>query len=466
MTLMVALALLLVQPTVIRLEAESGFMEGPRAAAEIKGFSGTGYATDFTADKAKITFKFKARKGIYAMTYGFLSPSGPKGVEAIVNGFGTSGKVPQTKEGFERAPLGKVELVDGENTLSVERGWGYYSLDYVELAPAPPPPKLLPVKPDLITPDPSPEAKRLMEFLAVNYGKRTLSGQYGTKDGLVVHRLTGQWPAVFGADFMDYSPSREAYGSRPKRDTEHWIAAAKKGQILKLSWHWNAPSGLLDRMIKGDDGREIDARWYKGFYTNATTFDVAHAMNDPASEEHKLILRDIDHIAVELKKIQAAKISVLWRPLHEAEGKWFWWGAKGPEPCKKLWRLMVDRLVKHHKINNLIWIWNSVDPAWHPGDDVVDMVAVDAYPSDRQDSLVSTWEDLLTRFNGKKMLALTEFPGPPDVERQWRFGVRWSFFVGWTGLLGPADSPLDLVRSTFASPLTINEEDVKVELRF
>ena len=37
---------------------------------------------------------------------------------------------------------------------------------------------------------------------------------------------------------------------------------------------------------------------------------------------------------VELKKLQASKIPVLWRPLHEAGGKWFWWGAKTSTAAK------------------------------------------------------------------------------------------------------------------------------------
>jgi mannan endo-1,4-beta-mannosidase len=67
-------------------------------------------------------------------------------------------------------------------------------------------------------------------------------------------------------------------------------------------------------------------------------------------------MKDIDTIAVQLKKLQSKGIPVLFRPLHEAEGGWFWWGAQGPEPCKKLWRILYQRLTHHHRINNLIWM--------------------------------------------------------------------------------------------------------------
>ena len=68
-----------------------------------------------------------------------------------------------------------------------------------------------------------------------------------------------------------------------------------------------------------------------------------------------------------------------WRPFHEACGRWFWWGSKGAEVCIKLYRLMYDRYVNYHKLNNLIWVWNSPKKEWNPGDDVVDIYSVDYY---------------------------------------------------------------------------------------
>jgi len=82
---------------------------------------------------------------------------------------------------------------------------------------------------------------------------------------------------------------------------------------------------------------------------------------------------------VQLKRLQDAGVPILFRPLHEAEGAWFWWGAKGPEATKELWLLLHDRLTNHHKLNNLIWVWNSLLPAWYVGDDTVDILSADVY---------------------------------------------------------------------------------------
>ena len=73
----------------------------------------------------------------------------------------------------------------------------------------------------------------------------------------------------------------------------------------------------------------------------------------------------------------------LFRPLHEAEGAWFWWGAEGPEPCKKLYRLLYDKLTNEYGLDNIIWEWTGytyeTSAAWYPGDDVVDMIGYDKY---------------------------------------------------------------------------------------
>lgn len=64
--------------------------------------------------------------------------------------------------------------------------------------------------------------------------------------------------------------------------------------------------------------------WWSGFYTRATDFNVATALADTTNANYTLILRDIDAIAVQLKRFEDASVPVLFRVLHEAEGGWFW----------------------------------------------------------------------------------------------------------------------------------------------
>lgn len=438
-------------PETVRLEAEAARLDGPRIAVARSGFSGSGYATDITGDKARIVWSVRAAPGIYLARVRFATPGGPKGFEVSANGSRSAAMFPDTRDGWAIQDAGRIELRAGDNEVAIERGWGYYDVDYLELVPAPKPRALKPVPDRLVDAKASPEARALYTKLLKSYGAKTWSGQYEPLESEYVREKTGRRPAILGGDLMDFSPSRLPYfaksGEVVKDPIPGLIAATKAGQAVTLSWHWNAPFGLLNT---------TEQRWYSGFYTKATTFDVTRAMADPNSEERKGIDRDIDAIAVQLKRLQTAKVPVLWRPLHEAEGGWFWWGAKGPAPAKWLYRLTYERLMKRHGLHNLIWVWNSGKADWYPGDDVVDVMSVDHYPSDRRDALSSSWDDLLVRFDGRKPLALAEFPGAPDVARMRRFGVRWLYFTSWTGDVGPKSTSPDLLRSTYRSPFVVN----------
>src|SRR5690625_3008303 len=230
---------------------------------------------------------------------------------------------------------------------------------------------------------------------------------------------------------MDYSPSRVEYGASTD-DVERGIEWHEQGGIVAFGWHWNAPKDLLNT---------DEHPWWSGFYTDATTFDVEYAMNHPESEDYKLLLRDIDAIAEELKKLQEAGVPVLWRPLHEAEGGWFWWGAKGPEPVIELWKLMYDRLTNDHQLNNLIWVWNSIDEDWYPGNDYVDIVSFDSYPGEQNYVPQSAqYEALVELSNNKKLIAMAENGPIPDPDLLSTYHSNYLYFTTWNGLLEEQNS--------------------------
>ena len=140
----------------------------------------------------------------------------------------------------------------------------------------------------------------------------------------------------------------------------------------------------------------------------------------------------MDAIAKELLILQAANIPVIWRPLHEADGGWFWWGAWGPDSCKTLYRLMFDRYTKVHKLRNLIWLWNSVTPSWYPGADVVDILGYDSYPAIGDHGPVDTqYQELIALGNDTKMVTLPEVGNIPDPSILKLYHADWSYFVTW-----------------------------------
>ena len=449
-------------PASIHLEAEDAQISGnPQVQTERAGFSGAGYVSDFTKDGDKISWTIPdAAPGIYQVRVRYHA-SDRKGYDVEINGARTSAMFAPSSAGFDTADAGRVELRGGKNTLSIEKGWGYYDLDAVDLVPITIDQTVAKPPATLVDAQAAPAARALMQFLVNHYGTTTLSGQVTAQDNDYIRQITGQTPAIFGGDFMDYSPSRVANGATPEGTSEKFLQRARDGQILALMWHWNAPSKLINADYVDKNGNKIQALWWRGFYTDATTFDLQAALADPNSPDYKLLLSDIDAIAVQLKKFSDAGVPVLWRPLHEAEGGWFWWGAKGPEPFKKLWRILFERLTQQHDLHNLIWVYTAgSDPDWYPGDDVVDVVGADSYPTDYTDPLTGTWDDLNARYGGRKLIALTEVGKVPDVAKMWRLGVKWSYFTSWSGDLGPKAVPPKVLKTDYNAPVVTNQNRV------
>ena len=200
-------------------------------------------------------------------------------------------------------------------------------------------------------------------------------------------------------------------------------------------WHWNVPK-------KADSG--IDD------YTatmSETDFN-AQKVTEDGSWENGIVKADLEKVAVMLKQLQAAKIPVLWRPLHEAAGQFFWWG-RDADSFKALWVMMFNYF-KEQGLDNLIWVWtseNKDDAAWYPGDEYVDIIGRDLYGKTVEECAEEF--KALTELYGDRMIALTECgyyadgeKSEPigDISAQWNAGVFWSWFMPWYGTVGEGDA--------------------------
>lgn len=411
------------EETWLRFEAEAGIAYGTEKSSSGEGYSGEGYVTGFEQAEDALTLILKApTKSLYEIQVGYRGRHGDKVTVMRLNDEPAGDLQLPASSGFEEVYAGKLLLDEGENELTFVSSWGWYDLDYVDIRPASArePHRVENV---LVTPEPSVEALALHQFLIEQYGNRILSGQQTLQDALQLGWTYGKLPAIAGFDLIDYTPSRTERGST-SREVEDMLTWHDKGGIVTLAWHWNAPMDLVDSESQP---------WWRGFYTEGTTFNLQEALADPDSQGYALLLRDIDVIAFQLKRLQEARIPVLWRPLHEAEGGWFWWGAQGPEPAKALYRILYDRLTVKHGLDNLIWIWNSEDADWFPGDDVVDIVSVDSYPEPGDHHPVSrSYDNLVRLVDDRKLVALTENGAIPDPERMIQYGAHWSWFCTWS----------------------------------
>ena len=453
-----------------RYEAESGNLVRTVFSNRVPGYSGTGYVTEFDNQDSETDYfelSVDVPEGLYEMWVGYRSPYGPKGYDYQVDGEFGSGMFDQTSS-FAEDSAGLFHLNSGINTLGIYEGWGFYDVDYLEFRPFTPT-ALTPISPVLTDSQANQHTQVLMNYLSSQYGSKTLSGQqHESNKNLAfpvqsyLNKSGGMIPAIRASDFIAYSPSRIQHGDNPRNESEESIAWAQQtGGVVTMSWHWNAPADLVNDQCGQSCGPD-DYPWWRGFYTQGTTFDLPGALANPSGSDYQLLLRDVDAIAGELQKFEDTGVPIIWRPLHEAQGAWFWWGATGPEVFKELWNLTYDRMTNVHGLHNLIWEFTS-SPAegdfldWYPGDDVVDMVGLDIY-TDPSSSMSGQWHDTLEQFNERKMIALSETGTLPIPELMDQWGIDWSYFSPWNGTFVDDMSPADLQATLMSEDIITLDE--------
>lgn len=447
-------AVLLAAPVIY--QAESGALNGTVVSTALAGYQGTGYVDGFdtAGDYCQVTVTV-ATAGMYNITFRCADTSGDKTNDLYANGVLQSSVVFPSSSGWVTVSGGMVPLNAGTNTLRLQDNWGWIFLDWfgVEAAALP----SLNVSKTLVNANSTAATKCLMGYLVDGYGSRVIAGQVGATDTIWLNTTTGHYPALRGFDMMDYSPSRVAYGVADPMEVENAIAWYQSGGIVQFQWHWNAPTALLNTTAEP---------WWSGFYSAATTFDLGAALANTASPEYADILRDIDAIAVQLKRLQTAGVPILWRPLHESQGAWFWWGAKGSGPCKQLYALLYDRLTNYHGLNNLIWVWTTQDNAeaanWYPGDSMVDIVGADIYLTGLNYSpSTGMFYNIVNLFGGRKMVAMTENGTLPDPAQMQAQQARWAYFMTWTGFENnTAQNAVTQVQNVFGSAYVTTREEL------
>lgn len=405
-------------------EAEDARLSGTVKAVE---GSATAYVSGFKNDNDSCTFTIDIdADGFYDLDFVIASEGGYKENYVMMDG-DSLGTVSVESQDFSDAVISRVYLTQGTHEVAVAKYWGWIKLDkLIVQASERVDEGIYQVSADLVNKNATEETRRLMSYLADTYGKNVLSGQYcdqgqSGREMAAISAVTGKYPAVLGLDFMEYSPSRVANGSTgsaTERAIEYW----ENGGIVTFCWHWNAPEKYL---------KDI---WWKGFYTESVDIDLAKIMSGEDEEGYNLLMEDIDAIARQLSILQDAKVPVLWRPLHEASGGWFWWGAAGPEAYKQLYILLYDKLTNEYGLNNLIWVWNGQDREWYPGDGYVDMIGEDIYPGERvYSSQVNKYLEAVNYTPNTKMTVLSENGCVPDPELMERDGAMWGFFCTWSG---------------------------------
>ena len=262
----------------------------------------------------------------------------------------------------------------------------------------------------LSNPNATAETQSLYRFLNDTYGKHVISGQQestwmGSEDYEfeIIRNASGKLPALRGLDYMgdDFAGCN--------RRAKAWYA---KGGIVTICWHCGAD--------------------FSGSHTESmnTNLDWDKALT-PGTNEYNALIAGMDKGAKALKELQEAGVPVIWRPFHEFDGKWFWWGKGGAENFKKLWRIMYDRYTKDWGLDNLIWnlgYCGDVNDGWYPGDAYVDIIGADTYV-DHTGSLLPMYQK--TARVADKPVCLHENGPIPDPDKLAAEGSNWLWFMTW-----------------------------------
>lgn len=420
-------------------EAEDAVMSGDvKMAATRAGYSGTGYATGFT-QKDGNSWSFKAeipKSGHYTFTVRTASDSYKENYLTI-NGK-QAGIIYSDGDGaWHDTKIESVWLEAGTATISIGEYWGWFDLDSITIEEGSGVDDSVysSATSDLVNPNANKRTVDIMKYLKSIYGQKTLSGQSCTLNKSTeieaIHDLTGKYPAIRMLDFIFCDPASDYQSSEEVNIAKEWD---KMGGLTTFQWHWHAPKGGAS------------------FYTKDTTFDLSKAVTDldisqksleeikalyqagTISEECYLIVRDIDVISGYLDQLQKEDVTVLWRPLHEASGGWFWWGAAGADAYQWLYKLMFERQTYYHKLNNLIWVWNGQDQDWYPGDEYCDIVGTDIYAEKHSYSALSDqFMKTVNYSGGTKMTALSENGVMMDPDLMERDNTHWLYFAVWYG---------------------------------
>ena len=412
-------------------EAEEGTFAGNVSKSNNlskTGYSGEGYVEGFEEDGDACVFHVEIPKtDFYDLNFISASCGGEK-ENYVFADEEQVGTVSLKEEAFSDSVLQRIYLEEGTHTITLKKYWGYICLDKLVLSSAKPiDPSVYEVTSPLCNENATEETRRLYSYLCDIYGTKILSGQtcdqgpYG-KEMQAIKKTTGKTPAVLAMDFMDYSTSRVVNGTEG-HTTEYAVEFWEKGGIVSFHWHWTVPS----KYITGD--------WAGSFYTKNTNIDLSKIMNGEDEEGYELLMRDVDVIAQQLEILQEAGVPVMFRPLHEASGGWFWWGASGPEAYKKLYIAIYEKLTNEYGLNNIIWVWNGQDKDWYPGDEYVDIIGEDIYPGEHvYTSQVNAYLNASQNYSTeKKLVYMTENGCVFDPQLAVRDGAMWGMWCTWQG---------------------------------
>ncbi|OZM71958.1 glycosyl hydrolase [Amycolatopsis antarctica] len=295
-----------------------------------------------------------------------------------------------------------------------------------------------------------PSVTGTLDYLRSISGTGTIAGQHNKEPNSDparwtrrVHEITGDHPGLWGGDFLFAQDDVDNRPTMVDQAVNEWA----NGAVVTLTWHVCPPT------------QGTSCTWEDGVTSSLSEEQWGELMTDgsPLNQAWKARL---DEAVPYLRELRDAGVQVLWRPLHEMNEGWSWWGGRpGPEGSAGLYRITHDYLTGRQGLDNLIWNWNvkdveigSIGDYW-PGDELVDVASLDIWAKDEP----STEDyEAMRAVAGDRPIALGEVgrvPRPETLDAQ----PLWTYFMVWAEYLDTTE-PAELQRTYWDDRVLVLDE--------
>lgn len=295
----------------------------------------------------------------------------------------------------------------------------------------------------------------MLSYLSDLSGKGIISGQHDYLESpdefnYKLKNASGQFAVLHGYELGAINNQSEATIAKQRQAViNSAIKWYKGGGIVAMTFHQNLPG--------------TSPEWSN--VKMSLSQEEFNAYVTPGTPQYKALIAELDEVAGYLGELRDAGVPVLWRPYHEMNGNWFWWGQK--DNFAQLWDIVYDRMVNTHKLNNLLWVWNPNAPNewteaygnYYPGAAKVDILAADIYNNDYKQSY---YENLLKLAEGKP-IGIGESGELPDPVILSQTQSNWVYTMTWGKML-LENNNLQKIQSFMNDKYTVSRDDYKLAI--
>ncbi|MFE9015661.1 glycosyl hydrolase [Streptomyces cyaneofuscatus] len=301
---------------------------------------------------------------------------------------------------------------------------------------------------------PATPKQNVVNYLRSISGTSIVSGQHNKEPASApgqytqqVKDITGQYPGLWGGDLM--------FNAADVANRQRVVDQAKtewaNGSLVSLTWHVCPPTGGSTCAFEGGVKSNISNAQFSQILTDGSALNNAWK-------------RRLDEVVPYLQQLKNAGVPVLFRPFHEMNESWNWWGNRpGTNGSARLFQITRDYLTGTKSLDNLIWVWNVQDnPAggwsnYYPGNQYADVVSLDVWYKSHPSS--ADYQQM-RNIAGTKPMAIGEI-GKMPTAAMLQSQPQWAWFMMWSEHLRGNNTNAE-IQAAYFHPRVLNQGEVSL----